>query len=41
MAQLLQSIGAIVVGAFLGWEIAKIIYIFKHRNDDINEEEEN
>lgn len=42
MAQILQSIGAIVVGAFLGWELGKLLYIIKYlrtHNEDEEKEE--
>lgn len=42
LTKLLQSIGAIVVGGFLGWEIGKLILVSKiiREEKEHNEEEE-
>ena len=43
LMKLLQSIGAIVVGGFLGWQIGKLILISKiirEQNKEHNGEEE-
>jgi hypothetical protein len=43
LMKLLQSIGAIVVGGFLGWQIGKLILIskiIKEQNKEHNEGEE-
>lgn len=42
LMKLFQSIGAIVVGGFLGWQIGKLILIskiIKEQNKEHNEEE--
>ena len=42
LTKLLQSIGAIVVGGFLGWELGKLILVSKiiREEKEHNEEEE-
>lgn len=40
LMKLFQSIGAIVIGGFLGFELWKIIYIITHRNEDLGNESE-
>ena len=42
LMKLFQSIGAIIVGGFIGFELWKVIYFITHMNEDIeNESEDN